>query len=666
MTYKSSYFKLSVEDMRRRLLLIIVTAVAFFGNIGTFFLEYIVTMTGISDIARDEALQHMSVICMPDTGMCLLAMLLGVFYAAQGFAHLHSKQKMDYYGSLPISRSRRFAVICSNQAIIYTLPLLLLYLAKNVLVMVSGYGSKEAYIYLCAGMLYMLVCFLAAWTITIFMVCITGHLVISFACVLLVGVYVPAWVLLYEGACSAFLDTYVGAETADVFNVFSPFMTMSKMVPGYEEKWSLTGHGIWSIVMLAYAVVFFFLAYRAFLKRPNEATNRAMAFPKWNRVIQIAIVIPCALIFGMFWGSILGSLGLVFAIPTVIISGVVAHLLVELIFSYNIRKVFRHIWQMVGSVAFAVLLLVLAAADITGHDSYFPEAEEIRAVYVNTYGGEDAFSYEDIDPDTEMSGELKETILTFVEPLMHATSAEVLDDAKNIFSKQTVQTSDVYVAYVTKDGKIKQRNYVIPYDTNLDGKKSYYQMEEYRQLLWGVIEKKIPYLTSVTWSDIVNSAPLTMTEEQTQEFWKIYKEEYCSGEESGKSLGQLEIAYYYNGNYETYSYYVLYESYEKTRAFLESIGITFPDYDQWKITKLAIDKYETVGWDVEYLYEEITDQKLIESYRDQMVIEYVLSKEAAEGYSVMATLESPDGSQVTDHYIGLPEKAIEELLATKK
>lgn len=395
-----------------------------------------------------------------------------------------------------------------------------------------------------------------------------------------------------------------------------------------------------------------------------------MAFPKGNRFVQVLLVIPVGLLSGLVTSILVSWINVWLVVPFVIISCCFAHMLLECIFHYNIRKVFLHKWQMIITTAVTVCMLLLIGLDIVGYDSYLPKAEEVRAIYVSTNQGEDWVSVEKIDKSVNMSDELKTNILTFVEPLLHVYEVdlqEALENPTHLSLGSFISESyySVEVVYVTNSGKIKQRCYDLPEGYDLSGFLTYYNMMEYREIVsasrWDCLEDR----TKISWQDTVSSVELNFTDEEIKELFAIYQEEYYAVPWNSVALGEISVTYMGEFDsvleelediYELYESFYVYEDCTETIAYLESKGIDVFTIDECEIRELEIQIYDEDGWE-EAEYITIKDPAVIELYRERFQLCYYVYE--YNNYELYADNGAEDMIALyTD------EETITELLAT--
>ena len=109
----------------------------------------------------------------------MLVTVVSVICAIQGFSYLYSRKKVDLYHSVPVKKSRRFAVIFTNGILICFVP----YLVNLLLAMVIAWfsGGMDGHIFskaLIAAVLHLLL-YLGIYGFAILAVMLTGNLVIT-------------------------------------------------------------------------------------------------------------------------------------------------------------------------------------------------------------------------------------------------------------------------------------------------------------------------------------------------------------------------------------------------------------------------------------------------------------------------------------------------------
>ena len=66
--------------------------------------------------------------------VCYIIFLLAVLCAATGYGHIHSREKLDFYHSLPLRRMQWFSISYLSGLLIFLIP----YLINSLLIIAIG------------------------------------------------------------------------------------------------------------------------------------------------------------------------------------------------------------------------------------------------------------------------------------------------------------------------------------------------------------------------------------------------------------------------------------------------------------------------------------------------------------------------------------------------
>ena len=133
MTSKISYFKLIREDIRRR------SWFAALSGVGLFLLMPVYTLLWLDSFLNSfpgytprsemiqEFLQAVPGLISGERNSLLPAVfaVLAVLAALSGFSWLHSREKLDFFHSLPVKRLQWFAIICISGLVMFLVPYVL-------------------------------------------------------------------------------------------------------------------------------------------------------------------------------------------------------------------------------------------------------------------------------------------------------------------------------------------------------------------------------------------------------------------------------------------------------------------------------------------------------------------------------------------------------------
>ena len=119
----------------------------------------------------------------------LSIIMIATVCAIQGFSYLYSRKKVDMYHSVPVKKSRRFAVISINGVLIFFIPYAInLFLAMLVAWMNGGMNGDNftaAMLAMCLNLLL----FMGVYGLSLIAVMLTGNLIVTILAVLVFLAY---------------------------------------------------------------------------------------------------------------------------------------------------------------------------------------------------------------------------------------------------------------------------------------------------------------------------------------------------------------------------------------------------------------------------------------------------------------------------------------------
>ena len=119
MTSRVSFPKLIIETLRRHLAAVLITVLAFFVHIISFFLnvQNILSQAYVQDVASssllpispnnsEHVIRELTELSSPNFATTIMVMLIGGYLAFDFFRYMHSKKETDFYESMPIRRQK--------------------------------------------------------------------------------------------------------------------------------------------------------------------------------------------------------------------------------------------------------------------------------------------------------------------------------------------------------------------------------------------------------------------------------------------------------------------------------------------------------------------------------------------------------------------------------
>ncbi len=598
MTSRSSFWVSSVENHRRRVWVWIITAlvqVTAYVGILTVYLSRIrkwyeegayITAEEFREAlyqAAQEALGFQKDRLILVIG---LAFLIGI----QGFSYLYDQKKVDMYHSVPVDKNKRFLVIYGNGIIIYLATTLASLLISVISAVVQGAVNGEVMAGIGVAFVWNFLFFLIMYHTAILAVMLTGNRFITLFASGTFALYEMMLYILFENMQEAFFDTkdsfylslrpklsavadylYHEHEIRDLENV----REMAAMALPFYGKWFVL-----AAVILAAA----WMCYRG---RLSEAAGKAIAFPHLEPVVKVLIVIPVSIGLGMWvYGAGYGDTTLAFV--TMIAGGVICSAVMEVIYDFDLKSMFRHLISSGITLAGIVIIFFSFKEDLFGYDKYVPEEDKVESValVLNEYPEfwNENFNYVDI---SEAAAE--RMYITNLEPVLSLAlkaqqeKPEEMEDARVM-----------HVLYRLRSGREVGRKFCIDFGNPANAKllDQIIGTTEYKEGTYQIMtdQESFDHVQTMTYSN--GAVEIALPAEDGQKIREAYIKDMEQYDftliRNNRPCGEISIRF---PNWRGYSLYV-YESFENTIAYLKERKAYYPvTLDPGDIDSITVTNY---------------------------------------------------------------------------
>ncbi len=651
MTSKNSFWASCRENHKRRTWVWIVAVLSQllpYGGITMIYLSRIkdYNANGVYKTAvefQDALYQAAKDALGFSTDMCSVIALLAALIGMQGFSYLYNRRKVDLYHSVPVTKTRRFAVIYSNG--------LFMYLTANLtgilfgLAAAASQGAVNASVLSDVGLAFLwnLVMFLAFYHMMILAVMLTGNWFVTACGFGVIALYEFVVYLMLEDMKENFFRTYSGyfltsEPKLSVFTDVSNNIQRLEWLPDTAAKAELALPLIGKWVLIAAALLL--LAYAAYRKRPSEASGKAIAFPVLEPVLKVAVVIPAALLVGIlvYETSSENEMLMVLAMAA---AGVIFCGVVEVLYDFDIRSVFKHLVSSGVALTGILAIFCIFKWDVFGYDSYIPAQNMVESIAILTDGYYDNYSYWDEDlryigADTYAKENM---FLTEPEPVLALAKAYLQTDEAAVEEMTAPRT--LWILYRLQSGREVVRAIVVDYEEPETEEllNRIFQAEAFKKGTFHVMTDET--FDKVATLSYTNGAVKVAIPKE--EIWRL-KEAWIKDMEQFDftmardelPCGRLNVEY---DNYAQRQWYV-YDSFENTIALLNELEAYYPaqldvkDIDSVTVicyhnelnetdTDTAI--YRNVpAATVDYAYGSYTDYTVRETFYDEEQIAQIL------------------------------------------
>ena len=222
----------------------------------------------------------------------------------------------------------------------------------------------------------------------------------------------------------------------------------------------LIGYAVAAIVVTALALFLFRI-------RKSERAGTALAFNPIKLPVKIIICVVMGTAFAEIFKMLVYESELWFWVGLVL-GTVIFHCVVEIIYAFDFRAIFRKPLQLVIILAVLCAGLLTMQADVFGYDEWLPDEGSVAAAAPMGYVGESA-------------------LLSEPENIAAARQLAALGVESLNNTDENAQKACITVTFKLKNGKVKSRSYELPgTDEVFTLKKQIYQSAEYKQKAWSL------------------------------------------------------------------------------------------------------------------------------------------------------------------------------------
>ncbi len=524
MTSKISFCRLLKEDFKRRSWLIALVSLACFI---LFPIVLLLSIDGMMDSVRDGYTEfsyvqeyYMDAVRMGNGVGGMLAFGAAVLAGISGYSYLHSKVKVDFFHSLPISRKKYFFVQYVSGVIIFVVPFVVSMLLCLLVGAVNGLLTGGVVLMAVRMTSFRILEYLAGYGTAILATVMTGKTLTAILGTAVFTVYIPAVLLVWAGMKSVFFKTYISNTAAEkIFMLFSPSFSgyyIEELMKA-KEKWLVIGVGIqifWIVLMTG-------IALWLYCVRKTEAADHSMAFPKSEGVIKVLLVVPMSLVAGLASRMIGVDGGMHWFFFGTVCASVILSSVIEFIYHLNMRELFKNKISLILSVALSLGAALVFRYDIMGYDTYLPAREDVAqmAFYDERLNGN--FYYRPFVEGYDLysvNAALDSTLLDNFAPVYELAR-------KGAREEITGECRSISVEYKLRNGKRERRNYIVEEKDIQETIKALFETPEFAEKIYPVFWRDANLEGDINISSLFGNVELKLSEKECQEFLDIYREE---------------------------------------------------------------------------------------------------------------------------------------------
>lgn len=655
MTSKSLFFKLMRENTRRRLWTVVLTCLAFF----FLFIVCAAMMVSTCDGSLSASLPAGDSTAMLDSCreavrnsflswavarnhyLVIVVTLAAVICGASGFSYLHSKIKTDFYHSVPVKRELLFFIVYINGILYTAVPYLVSLLLASLLIQIkTGLAFPWGQILLSFGVNMAFYILLYSTVVLAFMM--TGNVLVG---LLGTGVFFfwgPAILILKKAYYSVYYLTY--------YNSFD----LQEKAPGgspltFYASYGKSGAEVNALWAIAAAVLVTAIALFLYKRRPSESAGRAMAFKKSEAPIKCLLVIPIALGGALLFHSMKGSDG--WNVFGLICGLLISYGVIEMIYHFDIRKLFSHRIQLALCAICSAVILVFFRFDLSGYDSYLPAQAKIESAGVGSQtlmsdvnyaevklveqsASRHGLNYE-IMSDEDAAAKMKLTDISDVLSIAKQGIEDTLPDKpadSHYRSGETIRNDSVTIQYHMKNGRNVTRMYSLDLAQAEPALGAVYDSKEFKRTVYPVLDLTEDDIDGINYQELGEARHIILPDSSMKgALLRTYQQELLSltleDRKKETIVGALqfktddlqntiEVLRRENSSMDSLNricYYPIYSSFDKTKALLKECGIDVgSQLTSASLTKIEITDEKTEPEELLTVTDPVKMQKILD------------------------------------------------------
>lgn len=543
-----------------------------------------------------------------------IAAFYGFMLGVTSFNFLYKSKTVDFYFSMPKKKMAYFRDVCINSVLIYTIISAISYavsilIAKAVKTPLDGDMLEM----ILNGYLANFFLFLSVYAICILAQTLCGHTFIS---ILLSG-YFLVIELAVRGTVGFLAE--ICFETAELRGqYFFGKNVLPVLTSPLYNIFTAEGASVYvkDALIAAVAFVLAFIAYKYY---KGEFAGKAVVYKGVRYLIKISLSCLAAVWMAYCFMELSGQIsystvgwvffGLGALLGAAIISGIC-----EIVFAFDIRAMFKRLWQIPLLAAASFVLVLSFAYDWYGYDSFVPEAKDVTDCALALNGGEATNQYI-INGDAHVSSNAD----TYAEEYMHLPYTKEVQEIAGVGMerqaawKNALKASngnpeteftrsnydyDVIIMYRMKNGKVYRRRICVPYDMDKSSLNAVLGSDEYKQVSFtlNTVDELRKTTGGYNCLEFYDSQNLDVPDESVDAFFEAYQKdlEHWNYTVATEELVLGEVYYSKKDkisadNMNTYGWYdysidgdevvlvnlgfPVYESFTNTIAYLEENGL---------------------------------------------------------------------------------------------
>lgn len=371
-----------------------------------------------------------------------LAVLLGAVI----FSYLHNKKKIDFYHSLPITRINLF-FIKYFLGIAIALPIIIVshLLLYGIFSILLG-GNIIAFKEVLEAVFIDIVFFIVIYSITVFANILAGNTIIG---IILSGVLLNLFSIMILVIFS--LSDIFFSQVIDLGYIFDYQLKYNPIICYLGLKNNLDYFSITSINFSKFNILSMYILITLIITiinlilfkiRKSEKASVCISFKYAKTILKYLGVCIGAVLVGVIFYLISNS---IFALYLGVILGcIILHCLVEIIYDFDFRAIFKNWYSIIGCFVICCLIIFSYQFDIFKRIDYVPSIDKIENVDINIYNDSE-------EAKNIQSQDVIQAALELHKEYLESTIEKNKYSTENIKIKYKLKNGSILVRYIGID-----------------------------------------------------------------------------------------------------------------------------------------------------------------------------------------------------------------------
>lgn len=613
MMSKISFSKMTLSDMKRR---IWMPAVVGFLLLMLMPVVTLVLINGDLDavakhmITQKQMMQKLTSWVRMNGPATAIALITAIVSAFSGFRYLYAGKKVDVFHSIPVKREKIFLSQYISGVIMFIAPFLICEALMLLVCGAKGVMTVALSVAALKGMVVMFISYLLFYNVTIFVIMLTGKMLVGFFGMVTLGTYFPALYVVLLGYCQLFLESFYEGPTENLVSSWIPYLSPVTLFAGMQTRGDIFGNAeetsrslliIFMAISIAIILLTFVLSFLLYRRRGSEAAGKSMAFARSKPVIKVMLMVLFGLGSGLFF-AYFGNRVSMWLFFGVVLGLLVSQFLIEIIYAFDVKQLLAHKKSFGVAVIGTIGITLIFGLDVLGYDRFEAKQDQLevleisRGSFDHRYSTQEGFSdidFKDVPEIYELIRKSKETMKEY---------SDISDMYDDMYDSETNKTASFSVHYKMKNGSDRYRTYWVDMSKAEKELESLYAQESFKKAQYSIFDINSKEIKNVRVTDYNGEIFINASVEETRKLTEALRKDILSLSYqdimTSAPFGELGFDYpsgssAMNYMYDRTEYYPLYASYKNTLKQLENMNyrikseITLED-----ITEIKVDQYD--------------------------------------------------------------------------